>query len=110
MGLFSVVMHVRQVPDSEVARGLDLVIQGHGFVRYSNEPLSKPVPEPSDDSILGYAEAFFADDNLLAGDCMAAFGKLLQPHGESTDYPFVAWNEAPSTAWSDFTWLGYARQ
>ena len=41
-------------------------------------------------------EAFFADDNWLADDRMAMFGKLLQLHGEPTDYPYVAWAEAPS--------------
>jgi hypothetical protein len=241
MGLFSAVMHVRQVPNPEIARGLDFVMQGHGFARYSNQPLSERAPELPDDSILCYAcgplrgnwctvvqmhffvdgapalsdvgrdlskrlhthvlslevhdgdvfyyyldeggsrldhydsdpmyfhikrgplaesdvqarrhhperfapllpagvqldslvdlldrgwwqghdrgeldargnltdEAFFADDNLLASDRMAALGKLLQLHGESTDYPYVAWAEAPSAAWHGFTLLGYARQ
>jgi len=241
MGLFSTVMHIRQVPASELMPSLDLVMQAYGFVRRSNAPVSDRTPELPDDDILGYAcgplrgewctvvqlhfyadgipspsdvgsdlskrlnthvlslevhdgdvfyyqldkggtrldhynsdpmyfhfkegplaesevealrhhpesfapllpaevpldslvallargwwrahdkgeldargymtdEAFFADDNWLADDRMAMFGKLLQLHGEPTDYPYVAWAEAPSAAWSGFTLLTYAPQ
>jgi hypothetical protein len=238
-GLFSAVMHVRQVAGSELADGLDLVMRGHGFVRRRNEPLSERAPDLPDDSVVGYAcgplrgdwctvvqlhfyadaamglsdvgrdlskrlnthvlslevhdgdvfyyyldqdgsrldyydsdpmyfhfkqeplaesevearrhhperfvpllpvgvsldslvallnsgwwqahdkgeldahgnltdKAFFAEDNLLAGERMVAFGKLLQLHGEPTHYPYVAWADARSAAWSGFTLLGYA--
>lgn len=55
MGLFSAVMHVRQVQASELVRGLDFVMRGHGFVLRSNEPLLERTPELPDDSIVGYA-------------------------------------------------------
>ncbi|MBO0757144.1 MAG: hypothetical protein J2P54_14880, partial [Bradyrhizobiaceae bacterium] len=55
MGLFSAVMHVRQAPASELVRGLDSVMQGHGFVCRCNEPLSERTPELPDDNVLGYA-------------------------------------------------------
>lgn len=239
MGLFSEVMHVRQVPASKLMRSLDSVMQSHGFRRRRNAPLLERRPELPDDDIIGYAcgplrgewctvvqlhfyvdgtpalsdvgrdlskrlnthvlslevhdgdvfyyqldrggrrldhydsdpmyfrfkkeplaesevgalrhhpesfapllpngvpldsvvslldggwwrahdegeldesgnltdEAFFADGNWLADDRMAMFGKLLQLHGEPTDYPYVAWAEAPSAAWSGFTLLTYA--
>src|SRR5262245_53477446 len=55
MGLFSSVMHVRKVPASEIARGLDLVMQRHGFVRRSNELLPERAPQWPGDGIVGYA-------------------------------------------------------
>jgi hypothetical protein len=240
MGLFSAVMHVRKVPASELTRGLDLVMQGHGFVRRRNEPLSERAPKLPGDGVVGYAcgplrgdwctvvqahfyvdgapslsdvgmelskqlnthvlslevhdgdvfyyyldeggsrldhydsepmyfnfnqeplaesqvearrhhpEPFapllpagvaldslvalldsgwwqahdkgeldahglmtyeaFAADNLPADDRMAAFGKLLQLHGEPSDYPYVAWAEARPATWSGFTLSGYTRE
>ena len=55
MGLFSTVMHIRQVPASELMPSLDLVMQAYGFVRRSNAPVSDRTPELPDDDILGYA-------------------------------------------------------
>jgi hypothetical protein len=54
-------------------------------------------------------EAYFADDQLQPDERMAAFGNLLQLHGGRSDYPFVAWTEAPPATWSGFTLVTYAR-
>jgi hypothetical protein len=55
-------------------------------------------------------EAYFADDQLQPEERMTAFGDLLQLHGAPSDYPFVAWAEAPPETWSGFTLVTYARR
>ncbi len=49
MGLFSSVIHVRRVASSDVAAGLDAVMQDAGFVRARAIPLSGKAPERPDD-------------------------------------------------------------
>jgi len=48
------------------------------------------------------------DDGFdFEGERMTAFGELLQLHGTQEDYPYAAWGEGASIAWSDFVALRY---
>jgi hypothetical protein len=53
--------------------------------------------------------AYMSDEYLDAENRMARFATLLQLHGSTSDYPYVAWGEAGAEAWSGFTLVTYAR-